>query len=155
MSNTKPVYKPGPLYSDLNKPKKNLNNKVEAGVSVNNQKVLRSADGRFLKGTPCPNQSGRPTGKNFKSRLNELVGNDSREIAILLTKIAFYDQKESKDRFQRFKAGDQLKALEMILKYKEVVPVVRTETTIKTAEDTKWKLEVTHVGNKEDKNADS
>jgi len=130
---------------------KDPSNTEENGVSINNQKILRSPDGKFLKGTPPPNPSGRPKDSGFKARLNELVGDDSRELALKLTEICFYNQKECNDRFPRFKPADQLKALELILKYKEQLPIQKQETTIITEEDTKWKLEVTHVDKNKDK----
>ncbi len=130
---------------------KDPGNTVENGVNVNNQEVLRTPDGRFVKGTISANPSGRPKDTGFKQRLNELVGGDSREIALKLAEIACYDQKNSKDRVPKYKTCDILRATELILKYKELVPVVRSETTIVTPENTKWKLEITHV-DKEDEN---
>jgi len=110
------------------------NNTKEKGVSINNQEVLRDEFGKFLKGTPPPNPTGRPKDSGFKARLNELVGSDSRELAILLSEIAFYDQKAMKDKWPKYKAADRLRALELILKYKESLPVqeIRAEVEMKT-----------------------
>lgn len=123
-------------------------NTEESGVSINNQKVLRAPDGKFLKGTKSPNPSGRPKDTGFKARLNELVGSDSRELALKLVEIAFYNQLENKDRFPRFKPADQLRALELILKYKEVAAPTKNETEITTPESTN--IQVKFIKTKKD-----
>ena len=102
----------------------------KTGVSVNNQEILRDEFGKFVKGTKCPNIKGRPKDTGFKQRLNELVGSDSRELALLLSEIAFYDQKANKDRYPRYKAQDRLRALELILKYKEQLPPQKIEAEV-------------------------
>ena len=94
-------------------------NKEETGIVINNQKVKRDECGRFVKGTACPNPSGRPKSADFRQRLNELVGGDSRELALLLCEIAFYDPKNHKHAWAKWKPAERLKALELILKYKE------------------------------------
>ncbi len=94
---------------------KSAGNTEGTGVSVNNQDVLRDDKGRFLKGTKCANPSGRPKDTGFKQRLNELVGSDSRELALLLTEIAFYDQSTTRDKWPKYKTADKIKALETLL----------------------------------------
>lgn len=105
-------------------------NAENTGVSVNNQEVLRDDRGRFLKGGPSANPGGRPKGSGFKQRLNELVGEDSRELALLLSEIAFYDQKSNRDKWPKYKPADRLRALELILKYKEQLPVQKVEAQV-------------------------
>ena len=116
-------------------------NTEKTGAVVNNQEILRDSNGRFIKGTPCPGP-GRPRGSKgggFRQRLNELVGDDSREIALKLCEIAFYDQKQTKDRWPKYKANEVLKALELILKYKEKVP--EQDINISTPESRKISVE--------------
>ncbi len=111
--------------------KDSVGNWEETGVSVNNEGILRDNKGRFVKGTAAPTISpGRPKDSGFKKRLNELVGEDSRELALLLSEIAFYDQKASKDRWPKYKAVDKLRALELILKYKEQMPPQKIEAEV-------------------------
>ena len=101
----------------------------KTGVVVNNQEIIRDEkSGKFLKGTPSPNPGGRPKGSGFQARLNELVGDDSRELALQLTEIAFYEQ--GKDRWPKYKAADKMKALELILKYKEQMPAQKIEAQV-------------------------
>lgn len=109
-------------------------NAEKTGVLVNNQEIIRDKFGRFVKGTPSLNPGGRPKGSGFKQRLNELLGKDSREIALLLSEIAFYDQKANRDKWPKWKAADKLRALELILKYKEKLPVqeIKAEVEMKT-----------------------
>jgi len=105
-------------------------NTEETGVIINNEGIKRDKYGRFLKGTKSVNPSGRPKDSGFKQRLNELVGHDSRELALLLSEIAFYDQKAAKDRFPKYKPADRLRALELILKYKEQMPAQKIDAQV-------------------------
>ena len=108
-----------------------VGNWEETGVSVNNEGILRDKKGRFIKGTAAPTISpGRPKNSGFKKRLNELVGEDSRELALLLSEIAFYDQKANRDKWPKYKAADRLRALELILKYKEQMPAQKIEAEV-------------------------
>lgn len=121
-------------------------NTESTGVKVNNQEVLRDSNGRFLKGTPAPNPTGRPKDSGFKDRLNELVGEDSRDIALILCEMAFYEQ--GKDRWPKYKPTEKLKALELILKYKEQLPIQKTE--ISTPEDRTVNIEFIKPGSNDD-----
>jgi len=110
------------------------NQTEDTGVVINNDGVLRDEKGRFLKGTKSANPNGSDGASDFKRRVRELVGNDCREIALKLAEIGFYNQEDYNHRWPKIKTMEQLKAIEIMLKYTEKLPVqeIKAEVEMKT-----------------------
>lgn len=133
--------------------------------------VYQEADGRFKKGL-TPNPGGRPKSEGFHKLLKELFGENSEELVYLLLAqmsgaqidldqnridkilpdhLKKYFKKAKADLVDKKLQSDNVKWLIERMQGK-LLSEVKSENTIKTAEDTKWKLEITHVNNKKETN---
>jgi len=132
----------------------------------------QDAKGRFKKGVSV-NPGGRPKSSGFQKLLKKVFGEDSEELVYLLLaqmqgidvgiddkrmaeivpshlKKYFKKSNKSKNPIDKKLQSDNVKWLIERMQGK-VLQENKNHTTIKTNEDTKWKLEITHVNKKEDK----
>ena len=127
----------------------------------------QESDGKFKKGV-SPNPGGRPKSEGFHKLLKKIFGEDSEELVYLLlaqmsgaqidldkTRIDEILPNHLKKYFKKAKSSDVDKKLQsdnvkwLIERMQgKLLSEVKSENTIKTEEDTKWKLEITHVDNK-------
>lgn len=127
----------------------------------------QEADGKFKKGV-SPNPGGRPKSEGFHKLLKKIFGDDSEELVYLLlaqisgaqidldTKrideilpdhLKKYFKKAQASTVDKKLQSDNVKWLIERMQGK-LLSEIKAENTIKTDEDTKWKLEITHVDNK-------
>lgn len=126
--------------------------------------IHQDEKGRFKKGSNA-NPGGRPKSEGFHKLLKKIFGNDSEELVyILLAQISGasldLDPKRIEEiipehlrkYFNKAKAGDVDKKLQsdnvkwLIERMQgKLLSEIKAENTIRTDEDTKWRLEITHV----------
>lgn len=126
--------------------------------------IYQHKDGRFRKGI-TPNPGGRPKSEGFHKLLKKIFGENSEELVYLLLAQMTgaqidLDQKRINEilpehlrkYFKKAKASDVDKKLQsdnikwLIERMQgKLLSEIKAENTIRTDEDTKWRLEITHV----------
>ncbi len=140
-------------------------NPKDGKIDPNHQDSL----GRFKKGSNA-NPGGRPKSEGFHKLLKKIFGEDSEELVyLLLAQMSGAQIDLDKNRideilpdhlkkyFKKAKSSDVDKKLQsdnvkwLIERMQgKLLSEVKSENTIKTDDDTKWKLEITHVNNKKE-----
>lgn len=98
----------------------------------NTGKVLTDSRKRWLPGTASPNPHGRPPLTPVQRYLRKAAGEVTEDLFNILIELAVYDQTDKKDRWEKVKPADRLRALELLLAYAHGKPTQHVEAQIET-----------------------